>query len=98
MNIRKAVASTIASTVLLTFALSASAADLLDTVKQRGTLKVALEGTYPPFNFKDEFELYDLEKDPKELKSVYDDPAYADVVKQMKVRLAALRKEYQDEK
>ncbi|CUA81729.1 MULTISPECIES: cystine ABC transporter substrate-binding protein [Gulbenkiania] len=32
---------------------SAVAADLLDTVKQRGTLKIALEGTYPPFNFKD---------------------------------------------
>lgn len=29
------------------------AADLLDTVKARGTLKVAMEGTYPPFNFKD---------------------------------------------
>src|SRR5450830_2131237 len=32
---------------------SAQAADLLDTVKARGTLKVALEGNYPPFNFKD---------------------------------------------
>ena len=31
----------------------ASAADLLDTVKARGTLKIATEGTYPPFNFKD---------------------------------------------
>ncbi|MCW5298620.1 cystine ABC transporter substrate-binding protein [Herbaspirillum lusitanum] len=31
----------------------AHAADLLDTVKARGTLKVALEGNYPPFNFKD---------------------------------------------
>ncbi|UGA39399.1 transporter substrate-binding domain-containing protein [Chromobacterium haemolyticum] len=31
----------------------AFAADLLDTVKQRGSLKIALEGTYPPFNFKD---------------------------------------------
>ncbi|SMF00790.1 transporter substrate-binding domain-containing protein [Pseudogulbenkiania subflava] len=31
----------------------AFAADLLDTVQQRGTLKIALEGTYPPFNFKD---------------------------------------------
>lgn len=31
----------------------AFAADLLDTVKQRGALKIALEGTYPPFNFKD---------------------------------------------
>ncbi|TCP14743.1 amino acid ABC transporter substrate-binding protein (PAAT family) [Crenobacter luteus] len=31
----------------------ATAADLLDTVKSRGSLKIALEGTYPPFNFKD---------------------------------------------
>lgn len=34
-------------------ALQASAADLLATVRARGTLKVAVEGTYPPFNFKD---------------------------------------------
>lgn len=33
---------------------TASAADLLATVKARGTLKVALEGTYPPFNYKDQ--------------------------------------------
>ncbi|MEO5935512.1 MAG: transporter substrate-binding domain-containing protein [Duganella sp.] len=32
----------------------ATAADLLATVKARGTLKVALEGTYPPFNYKDQ--------------------------------------------
>lgn len=31
----------------------AHAADLLDTVKARGTLRIALEGTYPPFNFRD---------------------------------------------
>lgn len=31
----------------------AAAADLLATVGQRGTLRIALEGTYPPFNFKD---------------------------------------------
>jgi cystine transport system substrate-binding protein len=31
----------------------ARAADLLDTVKARGTLRIALEGTYPPFNFQD---------------------------------------------
>jgi cystine transport system substrate-binding protein len=31
---------------------SARAADLLDTVKQRGTLVVGLEGTYPPFDSK----------------------------------------------
>lgn len=40
-------------TALLAASLSASAADLLQTVKSRGTLKVALEGNYPPFNFKD---------------------------------------------
>jgi cystine transport system substrate-binding protein len=39
--------------VLAAAALPARAADLLDTVKARGTLRVALEGTYPPFNFKD---------------------------------------------
>jgi cystine transport system substrate-binding protein len=35
------------------FAVPAFAADLLDAAKARGTLRVALEGTYPPFNFKD---------------------------------------------
>ncbi|RFP08772.1 cystine ABC transporter substrate-binding protein [Duganella sp. BJB488] len=39
---------------LTSAALPASAADLLATVKARGTLKVALEGTYPPFNYKDQ--------------------------------------------
>ena len=39
--------------VLTTAALPARAADLLDTVKTRGTLRIALEGTYPPFNFKE---------------------------------------------
>jgi cystine transport system substrate-binding protein len=32
---------------------AAAAADLLAQVKARGTLKVALEGTYPPFNYKE---------------------------------------------
>ncbi|HXD08061.1 MAG TPA: transporter substrate-binding domain-containing protein [Burkholderiaceae bacterium] len=32
----------------------AHAADLLDEVKQRGALRIAVEGTYPPFNFRDE--------------------------------------------
>ena len=29
------------------------AADLLDTATARGSLRIAMEGTYPPFNFKD---------------------------------------------
>jgi len=41
------------SMVLAAAALPARAADLLDAVKTRGTLRIALEGTYPPFNFKD---------------------------------------------
>ncbi|MGS0742761.1 cystine ABC transporter substrate-binding protein [Glaciimonas sp. GG7] len=46
--------TTIAAAVLVSsIAVSAFAADLLDTVKARGTLKVAMEGNYPPFNFKD---------------------------------------------
>ena len=49
----------LAQGVLLTLALSlaalpACAADLLATVKARGTLTVAMEGTYPPFNYKDQ--------------------------------------------
>jgi len=38
----------------LAFAASAGHAELLDDVKARGTLRVGLEGTYPPFNYKDE--------------------------------------------
>lgn len=38
--------------ISLVSATVAHAADLLDTVKQRGTLEIGLEGTYPPFGFK----------------------------------------------
>jgi cystine transport system substrate-binding protein len=41
------------SLVLAAVALPARAADLLDAVKARGTLRIGLEGTYPPFNFRD---------------------------------------------
>ncbi|MGI4849790.1 MAG: transporter substrate-binding domain-containing protein [Janthinobacterium lividum] len=43
----------LASLVAAGSAVRASAADLLETVKSRGVLKIAVEGTYPPFNFKD---------------------------------------------
>ncbi len=42
----------------------------------------------------DEWELYDLEKDPREMRSRYDNPDYAHVVKELKTRLAELQKEY----
>lgn len=44
----------------------------------------------------DEWELYDRINDPMELKSVYDDPAYADVVKDLHKRLDELRVKYKD--
>lgn len=42
----------------------------------------------------DEWELFDLEKDPDELKSVYDDPDYAAVRKELKTELIRLRRLY----
>jgi arylsulfatase A-like enzyme len=41
-----------------------------------------------------DWELFDLEKDPQELRSVANDPAYAKVLAEMKQRLAAARKFY----
>ncbi|MEZ6071049.1 MAG: sulfatase [Pirellulales bacterium] len=40
-----------------------------------------------------EWELFDLERDPHELSSVYDDPAYSDVVTQLKSEIARLQSE-----
>jgi arylsulfatase A-like enzyme len=42
----------------------------------------------------DEWELYDLEKDPREMHSVYDDPQYAGVVNELKSELDRLRRHY----
>jgi arylsulfatase A-like enzyme len=41
-----------------------------------------------------ERELFDLERDPHELRNVHDDPGYADVVAMMERRLEELRDEY----
>jgi hypothetical protein len=41
-----------------------------------------------------EWEFFDLEKDPSELKSGYDDPEYAGAVNNMKIELERLRKQY----
>ena len=43
----------------------------------------------------DEWELFDLETDPDELSSVYDDPAYADVRERLATRLEEIREQYQ---
>jgi arylsulfatase A-like enzyme len=44
----------------------------------------------------DEWEMYDLEKDPQEMNNIYDDPAYADVRNNLHQRLKELREEYGD--
>ncbi|MHB1169897.1 MAG: sulfatase family protein [Longimicrobiales bacterium] len=41
-----------------------------------------------------EWELFDLSRDPQELRSVYDDPDYASVVAELKQRLTELRAQY----
>ena len=46
----------------------------------------------------DEWELYDRHKDPQEMLNVYDDPAYVDIVKDLKTKLAELRVKYKDSK
>ncbi|HKT67478.1 MAG TPA: transporter substrate-binding domain-containing protein [Burkholderia sp.] len=42
----------LAAALLCMAATASHAADLLDTVKQAGVLKIALEGTYPPFDYR----------------------------------------------
>ncbi len=44
----------------------------------------------------DEWELYDREKDPMELKNVYDDPAYAELVAELHQKLDEMRVKYKD--
>ncbi|MBN2030975.1 sulfatase [bacterium] len=42
-----------------------------------------------------EWELYDLEKDPQEMKSEYENPEYADIIAELKLELQRLREVYQ---
>jgi arylsulfatase A-like enzyme len=48
------------------------------------------------YNDIDEWELFDLQTDPQEMKNVYDDPAYASVRTDLHVRLDKLREKYKD--
>ena len=46
---------------------------------------------------KDQWELYDLRKDPREMRNVYGDPAYAKMVEELKKELYRLKKELKDD-
>jgi arylsulfatase A-like enzyme len=48
------------------------------------------------YNDIDEWELYDLKSDPDEMRNVYNDPAYADRVKELTAELKRLREKYKD--
>jgi arylsulfatase A-like enzyme len=48
------------------------------------------------FNKIDQWELYDLAKDPNELKNLYSDPAHAETVKTLKAELYRLKGELKD--
>ena len=49
------------------------------------------------FNKLDQWELFDLKKDPHEIKNVYSDPAYSDIVKGLKTEMYRLKKELKDD-
>ena len=51
---------------------------------------------YEPEPGPQEWELFDLQADPRELRNVYADPAYADVVRRLKAELARRRAEVGD--
>ena len=46
---------------------------------------------------KDQWEMYDLAKDPAELHNIYQDPAQADTVAKLKQELLRLKKELKDD-
>lgn len=48
------------------------------------------------FEKPEEFELYDIKNDPYEVNNLYSNPAYKDVVAQLKARLIELRRELKD--
>jgi len=49
------------------------------------------------YNDIDEWELYNLKKDPREMNNVYSDTSYAGIVKELKAELKKLRVQYKDD-
>ena len=57
-------------------------------------------GRYKLIHFYDDidtWEMFDLQNDPDELRNLYDDPQYADVIAELKAELARLRAQYGDD-
>ena len=44
----------------------------------------------------DEWELYDILKDPKEMNNIYDESKYAKIINELKIELEQLRFKYKD--
>jgi len=49
------------------------------------------------YQFGEEWEFYDLEKDPDELRNQYNNPMYADKIAEVKKELDRIREQYQDD-
>ena len=58
-------------------------------------LKLDTEGYGHP-DSKPAWELYDLEKDPLEINNVYNDPAYKNIIEELKIQLEEKRKQVGD--
>ena len=49
------------------------------------------------FNKLDQWELFDLRRDPREIKNLYGDPAYSRIGKKLKEELFRLKRELKDD-
>jgi arylsulfatase A-like enzyme len=56
---------------------------------------LGMRGAFPP-DTKPEWEMYDMRKDPREMKNIYNDPANRKLIDQLKTQLDKLQKEYGD--
>ncbi len=62
----------------------------------RGNVKMMGQRPTDALLHRPEYELYDLEKDPHELKNVANDPAYAQILSDLKARLRKMMEETKD--